>query len=198
MAVKVKSVRTQVLGFAALERSIVNDFGKLSREALRTIAEFIIKDIKDVIQGKKRRFTDPDGDGLSELNKVNLSQSYRDYRSGTRHFRRIDGRVVPLNGPDPKLVLSDRTSPNQKLSNLTLTGELMDGLTYVIDGNNGVIRIFYSGYHSRANMSRDDLVSILTEGNDRNALGVTRQMRDRIMNSLFQAIRRQSRRRSSS
>ena len=185
-------VQSVTLTFTTQE--LIDSVGRFTDAALRLVAQFVISDIRQNIQGSSRRYSDPDSDGISSLNRApELSESYKDYRSGEAYFRRFRGntRATRLEGRDPNLVLSDKTSPRKRISNLTLTGELMESLTYEVSASRQEIRIFYEGYHSRAKMTNDELVSLLSEQDSR-ALGVTRQLMNRIIRSLQDEIGRRS------
>ena len=107
---------------------------------LRDIGEFVSERIRQQARLSKSMAT---GKKLPALSK-----SYRDYKAGVAHFRKYRGRIVRLSGKDPNFPDTSRFfKPRARGSNLTLTGQLLDAISYIPErgSRNGAALSFFIG-----------------------------------------------------
>lgn len=156
-------------------RDLFRTITELSPAALTEVAEMIINDIRLQAQGRKLGIN---SDGKTQR-LPDLALNYREQR---KNYYKPRGR------------LSDKTGANQKRSNVTLTGDLMSGLTYTVRPDRGEIQIFFGGQHQTAKMSRDELYTILLEKNERyEVLNVRDKLFVQIRNKITREIARKLR-----
>lgn len=151
-------------GFDA--RDLFQIITELSPRSLEQIAQKVVDDIRQQAQGNSKGI---DRNGKTK-SLPKLSKSYKDYRAGKHHFRRYPGtsKATRIEGEDPNLIVSSLTSKNKSISNMTLTGNLMLGLTYSVDVSRGEVRVFFGGNHATAKLdggpaTRDQLYTWLLE-----------------------------------
>lgn len=161
--------------FKFTARDLLKIATDVNPRALEEIAEMIIRDIKLQAQGRKL--------GITREGKTRrlpeLSEGYKKQRRGYYSDRNL---------------LSDKTGARQQRSNITLTGDLMNGLTYEVRPNQGEIVIFFGGQHQTARLSRDELYSILLDKDERyEVLNVRDKLFVQITNKIVREIARQLR-----
>ena len=127
--------------FEAFLKQVENQFQGRQRLAQigKRAGEIIFRRVKNFEGVKTLADNAP---GLSRLK--DLSDSYRAYRQGKVRFIKKDGRVIPITPKPgeqfPSPVTGSFSSGNQKRSNLTLTGQMLDALTFKVSGRE--VRVF--------------------------------------------------------
>lgn len=122
----------------ALEKDVA------SRNYLRELAE----QARTIVFRRVKNY-----EGVSTLSKEapnlsrlkDLSESYRQYRQGKVQFIVKDGIVRPIQPKPgstfPSPVTGSFSSANQKRSNLTLTGQMLDSMTFTVRGKQAIVYI---------------------------------------------------------
>lgn len=164
---------------------------ELDRRVLDEIGKLLVFQLVLLIQGRSMKANDRG----AVTRMPELSQTYRDYRQGKYYFDfNENGKLVKIKGKDPDLELSNRTKARQSRSNLTLTGELMQSLTYKSMPNSDRIEIFFEGSHSKANMTNQELIEVLIDKNKEYEVlqlsnTMTRMIREQITKYIARKIR---------
>jgi hypothetical protein len=178
MPVKVNA-RSQI-DIAAIQNAL-----KADSKLLNKVADDIVNQVRGLARAGKRMT--PVGNRPLPA----ISQSYKEARKGGDTFRTINGKKVPLSGPDPRLADTDSQffRPSARTSNLTYTGGMMNSLTKRVNPLAQEIQVFLQGQSSQGtdyDRILSYLINRLDEGYD--IFQLSPQFQTRIVNEVRRAI----------
>lgn len=179
------AVKVEIKNVKAVQAQALKALNKVKQDQ-----KFLVEQSKFTAEQIQRRTWS--GRGVDGKKFKKLSQSYLDYRNGKVSFRKIDGRVVPLGGKDPKFPNTGEFF-KANFSNLTLTGQLLRSISRKINVQKGSFRLFFSGVR-KDGMKNEELAKIVQDkGRVFFGLGeiIPKRLRKRTLDQLRRVLRQE-------